>query len=243
MEHRQEMILGNCQMAQALKHRPQLFAGEAVFVQGLDGSDYNLLLRDLFFSAVRTAPDEDHEDNTVVLYLTRSAVTKAKLQAYARENVAPAVEVIVHHYHTFDPAEILNLMADIEDGTRSVRYLIIESICPNVHQGNREQVRELRQAAVKARFLFVASGALSNKANEILRIEVDEQDFLETVRDGSYNRHRMIDTEFDIGFIVAPATYDEEFDQVNAWVAVSKCRTPHPFDRTLVRSSYNLIGL
>lgn len=117
MESRQEMILAKCQLALTLTGRPQLFEGESVLVQGLMGTDYNLLLQDLFRSAVGTAPNEDYEDNTLVVYMTRSAATHGKMCVFAEHNRAPSVDVYVDTYTTFDPDEILEKLADLEDGT------------------------------------------------------------------------------------------------------------------------------
>lgn len=243
MTHRQEMILAKCQLALTLTNRPQLFEGEAVLVQGLMGTDYNLLLQDLFRSAVGTAPNEDYEDNTLVVYMTRSAATHGKMCVFAEHNRAPSVDVYVDTYTTFDPDEILDKLADLEDGTRTCRYLIIEDTASSIHQGVPEQIRRLRNAVAPHGVLLVTSSSMSNMANETLRSVVDAQDFLPLVAVRGYERHRNIIQEYDIGFIAAPGHYDVEQQTVTMAVVANKCRGAVPIDRTIVESSYTFAEL
>jgi hypothetical protein len=240
MTHRQEMILGQCHLALTLTHRPQFFAGEAVLVQGLMGTDYNWPMQQLFKSAVSTPPDEDYEDNTLVVYLTRSMQTEAKLKAYARHNVAPAVEVIVKTYHTFDPEEILDILADLEDGTRTCRYLIIEDSASDRYHGTREQIRKMRSALSPAGVLFVTSSPMCYTAGQLWRMDPDADEWLPKVAVGGYERQRNVTMEFDIAFVCAPAVYDPEEEALTCSIVASKCRGAIPISREIVNSSYKL---
>lgn len=243
MTHRQEMILAKCQLALTLTNRPQLFEGESVLVQGLMGTDYNLLLQDLFRSAVGTAPNEDYEDNTLVVYMTRSAATHGKMCVFAEHNRAPSVDVYVDTYTTFDPDEILDKLADLEDGTRTCRYLIIEDTASSIHQGTPEQIRRLRNAVAPHGVLLITSSSMNNLANETMRTVVDSNDWLPLVSTFGYERHRGIDREYDIVFIAAPGRYDVEAQAVTMGVVACKCRGALPVYRTIVESSYTFAEL
>lgn len=243
MENRQEMILAKCQLALTITTQPMLFAGESILVQGLMGTDYNLLLQDLFRSAVGTAPNEDYEDNTLVVYMTRSAATHGKMHTFAEHNRAPSIDVYVETYSTFDPEEILDKLADLEDGTRTCRYLIIEDSASSRYQGTREQIRRLRNAVAPHGVVLVTSSSMSNMANETLRSVVDPLDFLPLVAVGGYERHRNITQEYDVAFIAAPARYDLEEQTVTMSVVATKRRGVVPIDRTIVDSSYTFAEL
>lgn len=240
MTHRQEMILAQCHLALTLTHRPQLYAGEAVLVQGLMGTDYNWPMQQLFKSAIGTAPDEDYEDNTLVVYLTRSAQTEAKLSVYAHHNVAPAVDVVVKTYHTFDPDEILDMLADLEDGTRTCRYLIIEDSASDRYHGTREQIRKMRNALSPHGVLFVTSSPMCYTAGALWRTDPDADEWLPKVAVGGYERQRNVSMEFDVAFVVAPAKYDREEEVMTCAILATKCRGVVPLSHQIVESSYKL---
>ena len=241
MEHRKELLLANCKLAKALGHRPMFFLGDTVLVSGLLGSDYNLQLQDLYKAAVSTPPDEDYEENSLIVYMTRSQATAAKLHEFAVHNKAPAVEVVIITYHEFDSADILEQLADLEDGTKEVRCLIVEDFAGFSYHDNfaidtKRNVRAVRTAAV-GRFVFVTSGFLGQDASTQRRMCIDSEEFLLKVSGRGYERPRNLDTEYDISFLVAAAGYDEESLELYQDIIVSKCRGLLSFDRNVITNT------
>jgi hypothetical protein len=239
---REELLLPNsCQLTKCLRHRPQIFLGEAIHVSGLLGSDYNLLLQNLFRSAVSTPPNEDWEMNTAILYLTHSQATAARLHDYAERNKAPAVDVVIKTFHSFDSTETLDLMADLEDDTREVKLVIVEDIDGYEMMApidSRIRVRNMRRAAAK-NFVFVASGFLAKDASTLKDHHDDSEDFLKHIWGRGYERPRGIDTEYDVSLYTAPVGYDKETLEVYQDVIIGKCRGALAFDRDVItRTSY-----
>jgi len=241
MEHRKELLLANCKLAKALVHRPMFFLGETILVSGLLSTDYNLQLQDLFKSAVATPPDEDYEENSLIVYMTRSQATAAKLHAYAANNKAPAVEVVIITYHEFDGNEVMDRLADLEDGTKEVRCLIVEDFAgfsyhDQFAQETKRNVRIVRNAAVN-RFVFVTSGFLGQDASTQRRMCVDSEEFLKSISGRGYERPRNLGIEYDISFLVAASGYDEESLELYQDILISKCRGILTFDRDVITNT------
>lgn len=234
---REELLLPtSCMLTKCLRHRPQLFLGETIHVGGLLGSDYNLLLQNLFRSAVSTPPNEDWETNTAILYLTHSPATAARLREYAEQHKAPAVDAVIQTFHSFDTNEVFETMADLEDGTREVRLVIVEDIDGYdmiAPIDSRMRVRRMRESAIN-NYVFVASGFLSKEAAVLKRLHCDSEDFLQHLSGRGYERPRRLHDEYDIALFTAPVGYDKETLEVYQDVIISKCRGALSFDRNAI---------
>lgn len=234
---REELLLpSSCMLTKCLRHRPQLFLGETIHVTGLLGSDYNLLLQNLFRSAVSTPPNEDWEANTGILYMTHSNATAARLRDYATHHAAPAVDVVIQTFSLFDHTEVMELMADLEDGTRDMRLVIIEDIDGYSMMApidSRLRVRNMRRSALN-NFVFVASGFLGRNATELKRLHHDSEDFLQHLVGRGYERPRNLHDEYDIALYAAPSGYDKETLEVHQDVIIGKCRGALAFDRNVI---------
>jgi hypothetical protein len=237
---REELLLPtSCMLAKSLRHRPQLFLGETIHVSGLLGSDYNLLLQNLFRCAVSTPPNEDWEANTAILYMTHSPATAARLRDYAEHHKAPAVDVVIETFSVFDTDEVMTLLADLEDGSRDVRLVIIEDIDGYSMMApieSRMRARKMRSAALN-NFVFVASGFLAKDASALKTLHHDSEDFLQHVNGRGYERPRGIDMEYDIALITAPVGYDKETLEVYQNVIIGKCRGVLSFDRNVITNA------
>lgn len=209
----------------------QLKGGETLNIVGLVPADTNLLMESFFEAVVNSQPNEDEEENIGILYLTRSFRTAMRLEETVASVNQVARTTIIRTYNKFDGAEIMDLLADLEDDL-VFRYVFIEDIDLVYTREVVEGMRKIRDSN-QGHFLLTVSSGMDPQAHEVHEINQDVDDLLITASNMTYDKCRKLSMEVDVQIIALPDkayfSDDTHIGQIDMRCIMSKRRGPDPY--------------
>lgn len=209
----------------------QLKGGETLSIVGLVPTDTNLMMGAFFEAVVNSQPNEDEEENIGILYLTRSFRTAMRLEEAVASVNQVARKTIIRTYNKFDGAEIMDLLADLEDDL-VFRYVFIEDIDATFAGKAAEELGVIRKSN-QGHFLLAVSSGMHANAHELHEINQDVDDLLITSSNMTYDKCRKLSLEVDVQIIALPdKAYfieDTHIGQIDMRCIMSKRRGPDEY--------------
>lgn len=208
----------------------QLKGGDILNIVGLIPADTNLLMESFFQAVVNTPPQEDEEEKTGILYLTRSHGTALRIKR-SISGLNSANKVIVRTYRNFNGEEILELLANLEDDL-VFRHVFIEDIDLTFASECGAQLRKIRDSN-QGYFLLTVSSGMGLNAHGLHELDNPTDGLLIAASNLSYDKSNKLSTEVDVQIIAIPDVWQIFEGQVLTRCVMSKRRGPNPYEKLI----------